>query len=55
MKIIVYNKKNSELWTSAFRNAFPDADARHKINYEKIKHFCFFTATLRTHINFREI
>lgn len=29
MKIIVYNKKNSELWTSAVRNAFPDADVRH--------------------------
>ncbi|WP_062268237.1 2-hydroxyacid dehydrogenase [Endozoicomonas arenosclerae] len=29
MKILVYNRKNSEVWTSAVRNAFPDADVRH--------------------------
>ncbi|MGI9279123.1 MAG: 2-hydroxyacid dehydrogenase [Endozoicomonas sp.] len=34
MKILVYNRKNSEVWTSAVRKAFPDADVRHWVEEE---------------------
>ncbi|KEQ16840.1 2-hydroxyacid dehydrogenase [Endozoicomonas numazuensis] len=34
MRILVYNKKDGEVWTAAVKKAFPDADVRHWVEEE---------------------